>query len=81
MSDLFGNHIVGFPTRRLKSLSIAWARFRNGLNKMMVYFNNEKCTLAILIAKFRPVIGDMRCHMSWSVFLNTKNKVQLPQVN
>ena len=35
MSDLFGNHIVGFPTRRLNYYSLAEATELNYVTNMM----------------------------------------------
>ena len=42
MSDLFGNHIVGFPTRRLISLRLQMKRNRIYVDFFVCYSESER---------------------------------------
>ena len=53
MSDLFGNHIVGFPTRRLKWLLISHGTGIDAI--ILIHFISCSSTLTSITSKDRRV--------------------------
>ena len=90
MSDLYGNHIVGFPTRRLKYLNIRLASYfkgpvthkRKSLDVDLRFIVKRNfclfdLLLNILFSSIRP---DMAIAIDWDVKLHQINKNFFSQV-